>query len=86
MINYIFYLNFFVFLDPEGKPILVLAGEGHRDILFRTVSVALSYFKEKETLKTSTNKGILTEMVEKPDVNSLKFPGKVSNFISFYTL
>lgn len=64
----------------------MLAGEGHRDILFRTVSVALSYFKEKQTLKMSTNKDIITEMVEKPDVNSLKFPGKVNYLFSIFLL
>lgn len=73
---WIFYVHTH-FLGPEGKPLLVLAGEGHRDILFRAVSVALSYFRELKTLKTGVDEDIIVPIEEKIDVNSLRFPGKV---------
>lgn len=37
----------FVIVSPEGKVLLYLVGEGHRNVLLQFVDVALNYYKEK---------------------------------------
>ena len=37
----------FIIVSPEGKCLLYLVGEGHRDILLKFVQVALKYYTEK---------------------------------------
>lgn len=40
----------FVIVSPEGKVLLYLVGEGHRDTLLKFVDVALQYYKGKGEL------------------------------------
>ena len=37
----------FAIVSPEGKALLYLVGEGHRDVLMKFVDVALKYYKSK---------------------------------------
>lgn len=37
----------FVIVSPEGHPLLYLVGEGHRDVLFNFVQLALDYYNQK---------------------------------------
>ena len=39
----------FVIVSPEGKALLYLIGEGHRDVLLNFVGVALDYYTQKGT-------------------------------------
>lgn len=36
-----------VILGPDRKPVFVIIGEGHRDVLFRYVDCALTFYKNR---------------------------------------
>ncbi|PFX24189.1 NHL repeat-containing protein 2 [Stylophora pistillata] len=65
-----------VVVSPEGKILLSLVGEGHRDTLLHFVGTALKYYKQKDKVKDHSI-GISLVKDTLPQT-SLSFPGKVS--------
>jgi thiol-disulfide isomerase/thioredoxin len=62
-----------VLVDPEGREVGRLSGEGHYATLKRAVRVVLDQHREKKTLA----EGPLKVALEKPRDGTLAFPGKV---------
>lgn len=66
-------LNHLLNVGPDGKPIFVIIGEGHRDVLFRYVEGALRFYANRINPRTSPT---LTKSVEVFQ-SHLLFPGKL---------
>lgn len=66
----------FVIVSPEGKVLLYLVGEGHRNVLLQFVDVALNYYKEKDLIKHHP----LPIKLAKDSLKSeyLRYPGKLA--------
>eukprot|EP00794_Sanderia_malayensis_P005300 gene5300-5969_t len=64
----------FVIVSPEGRCLLFLVGEGHREILLDFVRVALDYYQEKGLIKSHS---LPIKFTDVPNNTQLKFPGKV---------
>jgi len=66
------FKSFFT-LGPDGKPVFVIIGEGHREVLFRYVESTLSFYKNRITPRP------LPLLLNSLDVfqSHLLFPGKI---------
>jgi len=66
----------FVIISPEGKVLLYLVGEGHRDVLLKFVDIALEYYKGKDCI---SNHDIPIKLARHSLISEvLQFPGKLA--------
>lgn len=68
-------------LGPNGNPIVMLTGEGHKDDLILYISNAISYYKEKGLI-SNHKLPIRSAYHLLPDLKGpLLFPGKITNIL-----